>query len=82
METGIESIRVMFVILCKFSVQKHYFDGNVPYEIFKSWNNKGGDQIKTNYLIFVTTANANICLMPYLQIKQKLLRLSQRTNSV
>ena len=46
-------------------MEKFYFDGNIPYEIFKTWN-KCGDQIKTNYTILLTTENVNICL-PYAQ---------------
>ena len=47
----------MCVTLCKFSVEKCYFDGNIPYETFKTWNSKCGDQIKTNCTIFLTTEN-------------------------
>ena len=47
--------------MCKFSVGKYYFDENIPQEIFKTWNSKCGDQIKTEYIIFLTSRNANIC---------------------
>ena len=55
---------VTWVTLYKFSVEKYYFDGNVPYEIFKSWNNKCGYLIKTDHTI---SENANVYLQDALK---------------
>ena len=41
-------------------MEKYYLNANIPFEIFKTWKNKCGDQVKTNCNKFLTTENANI----------------------